>query len=77
MRPLISFLTFFTTLFITRTNALASTDTITWGGSNDRSAYQNNHASVASRWLAHDDIAKSNIFIVWYPATDTDHKAKS
>lgn len=43
MRPLISFLTFFTILFISRVNALASTDTITWGGSNDRSGYQNNH----------------------------------
>lgn len=46
MRPFISFLKFLTVfpvLLIDRVNALASTDTITWGGSNDRSGYQNNH----------------------------------
>lgn len=43
MRPLISFLTLLTVFLVKRANALASTDTITWGGSNDRTGYQNNH----------------------------------
>lgn len=43
MRPLISFLTLLTVFLVERANALASTDTITWGGSNDRTGYQNNH----------------------------------
>ena len=30
-------------LFVQHVNSLASTDTITWGGSNDRTGYQNNH----------------------------------
>ena len=30
-------------LFVSWTNALAKTDTITWGGSNDRTGYQTNH----------------------------------
>ena len=30
-------------LFVQDVNSLASTDTITWGGSNDRTGYQNNH----------------------------------
>lgn len=41
-----SVLTFFTllnVLFVQDVQALASTDTITWGGSNDRTGYQNNH----------------------------------
>ncbi|KIW65578.1 hypothetical protein PV04_07824 [Phialophora macrospora] len=30
-------------VFVPHVNSLASTDTITWGGSNDRTGYQNNH----------------------------------
>lgn len=30
-------------LFLQHVSSLASTDTITWGGSNDRTGYQNNH----------------------------------
>jgi hypothetical protein len=33
----------FNLLLVEHVNSLASTDTITWGGSNDRSGYQNNH----------------------------------
>jgi hypothetical protein len=40
---LITFLTFLNVIFINHVSALASTDTITWGGSNDRTGYQDNH----------------------------------
>ncbi len=43
---LLSFVTLFafsSILFKHHVEALASTDTITWGGSNDRTGYQNNH----------------------------------
>lgn len=39
----ISFLAFLNVFFMPHVEALASTDTITWGGSNDRTGYQNNH----------------------------------
>ncbi|KAK5406239.1 hypothetical protein LTR06_008594 [Exophiala xenobiotica] len=43
VQSLITFLTFLNVLFINHVSALASTDTIIWGGSNDRTGYQNNH----------------------------------
>ena len=43
VQSLITFLTCLNVIFINHVSALASTDTITWGGSNDRTGYQNNH----------------------------------
>lgn len=43
LQSLIILVTFVNLQFIQHVKALASTDTITWGGSNDRSGYQNNH----------------------------------
>lgn len=43
VQALITFLTCLNVIFINHVIALASTDTITWGGSNDRTGYQNNH----------------------------------
>jgi len=43
MRPFISLFWISLILLINHASALADTDTITWGGSNDRSGYQNNH----------------------------------
>lgn len=40
---LTTFITLISLILIPASNALASTDTITWGGSNDRTGYQNNH----------------------------------
>ncbi|KAK4937768.1 hypothetical protein LTR10_021645 [Elasticomyces elasticus] len=42
-QSILAFFTFFSVLFVHDVQALASTDTITWGGSNDRTGYQNNH----------------------------------
>ncbi|EXJ88228.1 hypothetical protein A1O1_05158 [Capronia coronata CBS 617.96] len=43
LQSLVNLVIFLDLLFIQNVNALASADTITWGGSNDRSGYQNNH----------------------------------
>ena len=43
IQSLITFLLAVHVLFSQNVNSLASTDTITWGGSNDRTGYQNNH----------------------------------
>lgn len=42
-QSLLTILIFFDVFFVNNVNGLASTDTITWGGSNDRTGYQNNH----------------------------------
>lgn len=43
VRSFAAFLLYLSLISIQWVNALANTDTITWGGSNDRSGYQNNH----------------------------------
>lgn len=43
VRSLITILLSLNLFFVQHVKSLASTDTITWGGSNDRSGYQNNH----------------------------------
>ena len=43
LHSLIVILLSLTLFFAQHVESLASTDTITWGGSNDRSGYQNNH----------------------------------
>jgi hypothetical protein len=41
--PLVTLVLISSLFFTHHVEALASTDTITWGGSNDRTGYQNNH----------------------------------
>ena len=43
LQPLIAVLVSLNLFYVQHVSSLASTDTITWGGSNDRSGYQNNH----------------------------------